>query len=63
MRYHGLYIEVLHHQYSLLLIDCTIWYVKLINFHGLYDKLSANIQQQLGQYEKTPANMEKTKPI
>jgi len=34
-------------------------YVKLITFHGLSDKLSTNIQRQLGQYEKTPANMEK----
>jgi len=28
-------------------------------FHGLYDKLSTNVQRQLGQYEKNPANMEK----
>ena len=34
-------------------------YVNSITFHGLYDKLSTNIQRQLGQYEKNPANMEK----
>jgi len=46
-------------QYQLLLIDCTISFVKLITFHVLYDKLSTNIKRQLGQYEKNPANMEK----
>ena len=30
--------------YEPLLIDCTILYVKLITFHGMYDKLSTNIQ-------------------
>jgi len=44
---------------QLLLIDCTILYVILITFHGLYDNLSTNIQQHLGQYEKNPSNMEK----
>ena len=44
--------------YVLLFIDCTLLYVKLITFYRLYDKLSTNIQRQLGQYEKTPANME-----
>ena len=44
---------------KLLLIDSTILYVKLITFHRLYDKLSTNIQRQLSQYEKNPANMEK----
>ena len=47
----------------MLLIDCTIVYVKLITFHGLHDKLATNVQRQLSQYEKNPANMEKTKPI
>ena len=28
-------------------------------FHGMYDTLSTKIQQQRGQYEKEPANMEK----
>jgi len=51
--------EILKGHYGLLLIDYTILYVKLITFHGLYDTLSTNIQRQLGQYEKTPANMEK----
>ena len=45
--------------YNTILIDCTILYVKLITFHGLYNKLSTNIQRQLGQYEESPANMEK----
>jgi len=45
--------------YVILLIDCTVLYVKVITIHGLYDKLSKNIQRQLGQYEKNPANMEK----
>jgi len=31
----------------------------MITFHGLYDKLFTKIQRQLGQYEETPANMEK----
>jgi len=43
----------------LLLIDYTILYVKLITVHGLYDKLSTNIQRKLSQYEKNPAKMEK----
>jgi len=43
--------------YITLLIDITILYVKLITFHGLYDKLSTNVQRQLGQYEENPANM------
>ena len=34
----------------------TILYVKLITFHGLYDKLSTNIQRQLGQYERNPSS-------
>jgi len=34
----------------ILFIDCTILYVKLITFQGLYDILSTNIQRKLGNY-------------